>query len=193
MDINEIEAEKYIDYIEANYMQMAQNVNKQFELSKEFIRASIIREIKEYLTPIPIHYEWELDDCPYDYSGIIIQDGYISLNQTVSSFLENEYTGDKEATYESGMGFKYWTYGDKLEYLTRNIGEEILQSSVKYQLEQKFDTVISDEIFELVMDCSHDKVDDYCLSGDFFFCNTAIDFVGIGDMSLRQIVNKKLH
>ena len=28
MDINEIEAEKYIDYIEANYMQMAQNIRR---------------------------------------------------------------------------------------------------------------------------------------------------------------------
>ncbi len=193
MDINEIEVKKYIDYIEANYMEMAKNVNKQFELSKEFIRASIIREIREYLTPIPVHYEWKLDDCPYDYSGIIIQDGYVSLNQTVTSFLENEYTGDKEATYESGRGFNYLTYGDELGYFTMSIAGEILYSSVKNQLEQKFNTDISDELFEEVMDYSHDAVYDYCLASDFFSSDGAIEFVCIGDMTLRHIVNKKSH
>ena len=183
--------EKYINYIEDNYMELASNVDKQFEESKEFIRASIIKEIREYLTPIPVHYEWQPDDCPYDHSGVIIQDGYVDLNQTVSSFLEDEYTGDKIATYESGRGFEYWTYGDRLRYLTMSIAEEILQSSVKKQLEQKFDTVISDELFEEIMDYSHDIVDDYSLSGGFFFYEEAIEFVGIGDMLLRRIVRKK--
>ena len=81
----------YIEYVNSNESKIAKNVNDCFESLKDCIRTELISEIKEYLNPIPVHYDWRPDGNPYDISGEIIKNGYVLLDQTIDSFLENEY------------------------------------------------------------------------------------------------------
>lgn len=94
----------YVKYVYSNTEKIVNAVNNNFKQSKEFIKAELIKTIKNFLNPIPKHYDWEVDYNPFDYSGVIVENGIIDLNQTVLNFLNEEYTGNKVATYLSGMG-----------------------------------------------------------------------------------------
>lgn len=131
------ETKQFSDYINCHITEIVNHINEQFHNSKDFIKAKILHEIKRYLEPLPIHYEWQYDGCPYDCSGELVYDGYVSLNQTISDFLANEYSGQRVPTYESGRGFNYLTYGDKLSDFTRSLADTIMYNSVKSQLKKR--------------------------------------------------------
>lgn len=173
--------------ISGHIEQIANKVNEQFNNSKELIRGKILNKIKGYITPLPIHYEWQNDDCPYDHSGKLIENGIINLNQTITEFLENEYTGGTEATYISGNGLRYNTFGDDLSNFTLKMGGEILYNTTRQYLEDFFGQSIPDEIFDNIMDEYHDEIYDNCLASDFFSYEAAIEFVGIGNIKLTQL------
>ncbi|MGN0466865.1 MAG: hypothetical protein ACI4F9_11050 [Lachnospiraceae bacterium] len=183
----------YSDYVNNNVELIAEEVNRQFEISKDWIKAKIIRKIREYLTPIPAHYEWEEDDCPYDHSGRIVKNGFVSLNQTIDEFLENEYSGNTEATYISGMGLQYNTFGNELSYYTIEIAGEIMYSSIGRHIEKHFNISLSDDELEAVRDkCGDfDRIYDICLATDFFCYEAAIEFTKIGNRKLYQVVKKR--
>jgi len=178
----------YCRYITDNLDKVAARVNKQFESSKKSIKAQILQEIRKYLSPIPVHYEWEYDGCLYDYSGVLKENGYVSLDQSISEFLEKEYSGCTEATYVSHCGLRYLTYGDLLSEFTYGIGEDILQKSVRRLLEEKFETTIPDELFYDIMDECHDIIFDSCLASEFFTYETPVNFIGIGQLKLSQMI-----
>ena len=179
----------YIEYVNSNESKIAKNVNDCFESSKNFIRTELISEIKEYLNPIPVHYDWRPDGNPYDISGEIIKNGYVLLDQTIDSFLENEYSGNTEATYISGMGLIYNTYGDELRYVTMQIAPDIMCSTIKENIENYFDVSLSDEDFEYIEDScrAFDPIYDECLASDFFNYEYAVKFVDIGNIKLNEI------
>lgn len=169
---------------------IAERVNEQFQIEKESIREKLLHEIKEYITPIPIHYKWEHDGCPYDDSGILEPNGTVNLNQTIAEFLENEYTGQKVATYISGSGFYYLNYGDELSYLTREIESDILERTTRKYLEELFDERIPDDVFEEIICDYHDDIYDNCLAFEFFSYEAAMEFVDIGNMKLSDLVEE---
>ena len=179
-----------IEYINNNYEEIVNAVDTQFTVTKEFITAKILCEVRKYITPIPEHFVWENDGCPYDYSGIIRVDGVVDLNQTLYEFLENELTGAKKATYISNYGFHYTTYGDILSYFTLEIAEYILQKTTKQYLEEKLDVCLSEQEFQDVMDDCHDIIYDECIASDFFLWEGAIEFLNIGERSLISIAKK---
>lgn len=185
------ETKQFIDYINCHITEIVNHINEQFHNSKDFIKAKILHEIKGYLEPLPIHYEWQYDGCPYDCSGELVYDGYVSLNQTISDFLANEYSGQKVPTYESGRGFNYLTYGDKLSDFTRSLADTIMYNSVKSQLENVFDIVIDAELFSEIMDDYYNINYIECLADDFFTYEIPIDFVDIGQMKLIQLTKGK--
>ena len=78
----------YVDYVNSNIDELAKYVNKCFDSAKASIKNTLLDSIKSSLKPLPPHYDWEPGDCPYDHSGIIVQNGFVSLDQTVSEFLE---------------------------------------------------------------------------------------------------------
>lgn len=184
---------KYIDYVTSHIDEIAEYVDKCFEESKDFTKAKLLRKIREYLTPLPIHYE-ERDDNnnPYDCSGIIVKSGYISLNQTVMEFLQNEFSGNKEATHISGMGWKYNTYEDELSYYTIEIASDIMFPAIRRFIENEFSVSLSEEEFQNIQEsCGEfDEIYDNCIANEFFFCHPAIEFVGIGDIPLNSIIKK---
>lgn len=77
-----------IDYIKQNEDEIAEYVNSLFLAQKDVIREQLLESLAAMLNPIPTHYEWRSNDCPYDYSGELYEDGKVSLEQTVSEFLE---------------------------------------------------------------------------------------------------------
>ncbi len=184
----EYSIEQYGSYIKEHLDEIVKMVDEQFILSKDFIRAKLIKEIKGYLSPIPVHYKWMYDGCPYDRSGILIEDGYVDTNQTVLEFLQNEYNGNKRASFMSGCGFFYDTYGEELSYCTLEIAGDILYCSVRRALEEFYHTNLSDEMFEELMDEWQDEIYTNCLADEFFSYELAIEFVNIGDIKLFQLI-----
>lgn len=181
---------KYVEFVNNNIEQIAEYVNQSFEQSKEYIRMKLIRLIKAYLVAKPIHYVNEDDGNPYDCSGILVKDGYVSFDQTVTEFLQEEYTGDKEPTYISGMGWHYNTYADDLSYDTINIAYDIMLSVIRRYIENEFTVALSDDDFEDIKSVCRDFDDIYdnCIASDFFFGEPAVEFCGLSDIKLRDLM-----
>ncbi len=179
---------KYVGYVNSHVDEIAEYVNECFEQSKEFIKAKLIRQIRDELSPIPVHYELKYVYDPYDHSGILVEDGYISLDQTIGEFLENEYSGNKKSTYESGRGWNYLTYNDEISYDTLDMASDIMFSAIRRYIENHFDKNISDDDFTDIRD--FDEIYENCKAFDFFNGMGAVEFVGIENMLLKDIVRK---
>ena len=63
-----------------------------------------------------------------------------------------------------------------------------MYNSVKSQLENVFDTTITDELFSEIMDECYDTIYTECLADDFFSYEMPVDFAGIGQMKLTQLI-----
>ena len=170
--------------------EIAKKINEQFELEKDSIKEQLLEEIKGYITPVPTHYEWTRGDCPYDDSGELYVDGLVSLYQTIAEFLENEYTGEKEAVYQNRHGLSYETYGDRIENLARNIGFDILKKITCEYAEKLFNTAISGEDFMKILEKYNYEIYVDSLAFDFIFYERAIRFVRIANMKLSELVEK---
>lgn len=183
----------YVKYVYSNTEKIVNAVNNNFKQSKEFIKAELIKTIKNFLNPIPKHYDWEVDYNPFDYSGVIVENGIIDLNQTVLNFLNEEYTGNKVATYLSGMGWYYETYEDELRYTTMEIASNIMLITIKECIETKFLVKLSENEFEEIRDAclDFDAIYSNCKACDFFFSTSAVEFVGIENIKLIDIIEKK--
>lgn len=184
----EFETKKYREYISEHAKEIGEKVNHQMCKSIDTIRNDFLEAIKEYLDPLPVHYEWQDDGCPYDFSGEMVKNGIVDLNQTVKEFLRHEYTGNKTATFVSGCGFSYDTYGDSLSYYTLERAEDVLHEVTRRELDLAFPNEITDVLYDQIMSFSHDDVYDNCLAYEFFLWEPAIDFVGIGDIKLSELM-----
>ena len=167
-------------------------MNESFEFQKDFIRNSLLLKIQNYFSEgLLTHYEWEPDSDEYwDDSGILIPDGYIDMNQTVSHFLEEEYNGEKTATFISGSGWSYDTYGYDLSDLLLEIGYSIMRGTIEDILQEQFpDIIITDEsLLDLDCDCIYDE--SYTnLFYDWYF---PVEFTGIGELTLNEVKNMPL-
>lgn len=178
------------NYIVQNLGDIIKYINSQLPDMHSYIANRVLGEIRSYLSPLPKHYKWEIDEAvSWDSSGRIVQDGLISLNQTVKTFLEEEYTGDSLATYESGRGLDYMTYIDKLDDFVRYLGAELkIALTVRY-IENDTGIVLEDKDYttvnEFLMD--NDDLDDD-LDIDFFDCNDVMKILGISDVLLGDLV-----
>ena len=178
-------------YITDHAKELGAKVNKKFEEYKADIREQLLCEIQDYLTDGAIHYEWteESWDMPYDHSGSLIMSGEISLDQTVSEFLKDEYTGNKRASFMSGCGWFYDTYSEPFSELTREIGWHILCEVLKQEAIIFLGSDFNEESFDdWCCDCDFDPVYDESLSSDFFFSECAVDFAEIGDILLSDVM-----
>ena len=75
--------QKCIDYIKNNEPEIVEYVNSLFLARKDEIQKRLLEYIAGQLNPIPPHFEWRYVGCPYDYSGALVEQGKISLNQSV--------------------------------------------------------------------------------------------------------------
>ena len=108
--------EKYWEVISSNEDRIIKEINAECDLHKDEIISLVKKIIRRYFGDgMPDHYEWRDDGCTYDISGYIVKTDKVNSNTTIKDFLENEYTGDREPTYESGMGFYHTRYCDGLD------------------------------------------------------------------------------
>ncbi len=181
---------KYVEYVNSHVDEIVEYVNECLERLKEFIKVKMIRRIRDELSPIPVHYEMEFDYNPYDNSGILVEDGYISLDQTVEEFLENEYSGNKIATYERGRGWDYYTYEDEIRSDILTIIGDIMFPAIRRYIENHFGVNLSDdEFYDIQSECfEFDDIYTNSKASDFFDSVATAEFVGIQDMQLKDIV-----
>lgn len=174
-----------LEIIKDHTKEIAKKINEQFEQEKDSIKEQLLEEIRGYITPVPRHYEWTYDD-----SGEIYVDGLVSLDQTIADFLENEYTGEKEAVYQNRHGLRYETYGDRIENLTRNIGFDILKKITCEYAEKLFNTAISREDFMRILEKYNYEIYVDSMAFDFTLYERAIRFVRIEGLKLSELVEK---
>ena len=185
-----MELSKYVEYVNSHSEEIVNYVNACFEESRELIRKKLIRKMRKWLTPLPEHYRWKPGGGPRDHSGRLVEEGKVDINQTVMDFLCEEYDGSKEATYTSGMGWRYNTYGRWLQCDTMEMAEDIMFPAIRRYIEAKFAITLSDEEFGTITDMcdGFDCIYDDSIASDFFFGEGAVEFVGIGDLKLAEII-----
>lgn len=183
--------QQYANYVNSHVEEIARCVDARFEKDRIQIKGKIVEEIKSYITPLPVHFEIKRDNNPFDRSGVLVEDGDVTLNQTIMDFLQNEYTGNKTATYMSGMGWSYDTYEDELGYLTLEMSYEIMILTIREHIESHYCVKLSDDEFEDIKCACYDFDDIYmdCIANEFCCPLEAIKFVGIGDIKLSSFVN----
>ena len=188
-----MEYAQYAEYVANNTGMFMEEVNKSFERSKDLIKGRILNEVRKILTPVPEHFEWRRGGCRYDSSGYLKENGLISLNQTLSDFLDNEYTGASMPTYESGHGLNYCKYGDDLSMFTLDLACNYMRQTIKSIIESKFNISLTEEdMFTIGKDCDdYDRIYDECIASEFFSWEGPVEFCGIGDMQLSEIIGKK--
>lgn len=170
---------RYEKYIEAHAEEIAQLVNQDFENNKDELKIKVLHIIWGYIHPVPPHYIW-VNSCPYDIFGELKKDGMIDLNQTIAEFLEHEYTGNvnSSATYVSACKINWDTYGDRLGFDLQKRTEECLKFA--------FPDITNEEI-EYAFNKKLDNVYGLSYVSDFFFYEKAIEFLGIGDVLLKDL------
>ena len=121
---------------------------------------------------MPVHYEWRASNCQFDFSGSLHPKGRISPRITLGEFLAEEYTGDRKASYISGCGWNYPTYGDDLSYFTLAVGEQIMEQVLCRYV--NFCTLSREEQYEL-RDEIHDIFYDNTLINEFFWAESLFE------------------
>lgn len=181
----------YLNYINSHMADIAKYTDNYFERLKDYIYRELKSEIISYITPVPTHYEWEWDGCPWDNSGQLREEGKISLDQTVEQFLMEEYTGNKIASYCSGCGFFWLKYKDILEYKVRELSVVLMVKAIKEYLEKEFSCVLSrqdmDDLWDIT-DCWND-IYDYSMLLTFDIDTEAVKFVGLDTVKLYSLIS----
>ena len=175
------------------FTQEVNTLHSLFLAQKDVIREQLLESLAAMLNPIPTHYEWRSNDCPYDYSGELYEDGKVSLEQTVSEFLESKYTGASRATYVSHYGLSYNTYGDSLSDDTLEIGCSIMTDGIKDFVQRNAgipcERFSREEFFDIKTECNEfDPIYDECRASDFFWATAAVEFAGIDKMTLKEVL-----
>lgn len=182
--------QRYNDYIDNHANNIINYVDQYFAESKEKIKEDVLKMVKSFLSANPIHYVVDTSNCTYDNSGELVDKGKISLNQTIQSFLEHEYTGYRSATYEPGCGYTYPTYGDELNDKVGEYGYNIMKQLIKKYLEDHLEESIADYNFKELEDesCGFDEILGDSIVIKFNYYDFVFELVGIDDqLALKDI------
>ena len=183
----------YVRFLDEHSDECIQQVNQLFLAKKEELKEELLDMIKICASPLPPHYEWEPDPCdpPWDHSGRLAECGTVSPELTITEFLDNEYTGPfrKRATFCSGCGWHYETWGDEISGDTLNLGHEVMLEGIRVMLEKAFGQKITeDELHAVEEERSFDDIFDECPASDFFSATGAAEFAGIADLTLSDLL-----
>lgn len=91
----------------------------------------------------------------------------------------------------SGMGFSYDTYGDYISYDTLNFAYDIMFSTIKEFIEEHFNVKLTDkQIDDIRFECNDfDGIYDNSTTNLFFYWEYTIEFLGIGQLQLIEVLN----
>ena len=181
------------EFINSHADEIVQYVNKTLLDFMPELKNKVLDKIKEYLDPQPKHFDWVDNGDPYDYSGEIRENGYISLSQTLESFLE-EYTGAKEATHVSHYGWHYTTYGDKIaEFVFPTVCALMIDSVFEFLGNKLNSTFSEDEKQDILFECDDfDSIYDSSLATNFYACESSLEYLEIdNNLMLSDIMGKR--
>lgn len=188
----EARIKQYGDFVTEHAIEIAQKTDELLyerrpEL-RELVQDLIIGSIDDEM----IHYEKYWDDwCTWDCSGEIRPNGHIDLNLTIEDFLENELTGARMATFTSGCGWNYLTYGDDIEDDIRDWSYNVMRDAIQESIEKEFDVSMPDKELDNVfytIDDAIEEISEESEVNEFFWWNHAVDVVGIGNVKLKDIL-----
>ena len=188
-------ADDGVQYIEDHLKEVCQAVDDKIEESSDEIEKQIFDYIREHVNADTKHLEWDFDGCPYDHSGILVEKGTIDLSQSLGVFLNEEYTGQRIPTFESGCGWHYECFGEPLATFSWDIAEAILKKVINTMIENHFHINMENEmakdkeLFADILDEVHDLVFDDSLVSSFFFPGFAVEWLGIEDITIQEILN----
>lgn len=185
--------EKYVNYISEHMKELSDEIEKAFEDKKDTFKKAFIEEIKDALIPVPVHYRWVDDGCPYDHSGELIEDGLIDLDQTLIEFLLFEYSGYKTPTFDSGCGFRYDYYHELIDRYTFDLSFHFTTDIMRNRLNEVFnDNIDEDYIYDIL-----DKADEFMfeirLSSHAFeyeLSEETAQIYGLSDTTLSDILKE---
>ena len=188
--MTEKELKTYVDYVNSHIKEISKDVDIEFNNQKSKLKRITLKKIKTCLNNA--HYEWKMnfEDNPYDYSGVIEENGNISLNQTISQFFENEFTGNRTATYENYHGWNYDTYEKQFSDFSFEIAFNIMRNVIKNCIEKHFNVIISNNnLDDIQMECNcFDDIYSTSMTCDFFSASAFVEFLEIDKIKLKDIV-----
>lgn len=182
-------ADDGVQYIEDHLKEICQAVDDKIEESSDEIEKQIFDYIKKHVKADTKHLEWDFDGCPYDHSGILVEKGTIDLSQSLGVFLNEEYTGQRIPTFESGHGWHYECFEDLLSELTIDIAENILKKITRAFIEKHFGIQLNEDIFDEILDKVHDLIYYDTLVSSFFSSEFVLEWLAIEDITIQEILN----
>ena len=163
-----------------NLQEMTDKINKELS-NKKVIKKMFIDFLNRRIGVETTHYVWKRGYCSYDCSGELRRDGYIDLNKTIYEILNDEYTGNSIATYNSGCGLDWETYmesfGQDLFDFAKGILEDTVRTTIKEKLNYDFQD--DDEWIEFSENGVY-QFDDLCCNTNwtaFFFPSNVDDVI----------------
>lgn len=183
-------------YIYSNLDMFRNKLNDAFNNSKELLKLEVIKLVQNIFKNYkPIHYKWYIDDSGYiyDWSGDIRKVGDINTNKTtLIQFLEDEYTGNWIATYESGHGRLWETWDDYLINDTLAIGYTIYRKTICDLLPVELTDNEFEYIYETVADRELYFESPYCHCFSPSMLLSYIDDEEFNNILLHDILNIKI-
>ena len=180
----------YTDYICGNVLSVAERINMYFDDHEEEIRKRLLDIVRNTVMCHPEHYDWVSKHTDRrGYGGRLVENGQISLDQTLNSFL-TEYTGGHNLMYRNIKEIVWDTYGDELSGEFDNVGRLALLAALKEILNEQFNASLADNMVEdIYIYCPDgDEVFDNCKAAEFFSAGDVVETYDIGDMLLSDIV-----
>lgn len=184
---------QYIDYMVDHFEEICKAIDDAFEKRKPEIIERLSGLLSAELGDGNLtHYEWYKDDCYWDDSGNVREDGLVDLDQTVEEFL-HELTGTWIATFESHHGKSYDRYSDSFSYDTLDLGEEIMSDAILQCLSKAFPGKEWDDenLLDGIRDVMHDPFYNNTRTYEFFDAEGAFDFAGLMDKPLTDFVSER--
>lgn len=173
---------EYIPILEdlaVNFDEICKEINAEFLRQKDDIRNFMSTLIADIALDGMPKFEWHPNNDPYDRSGELRYNGKLPRSTRVRQLIDDEYSGEKEPTYESGCGWRFNTYGDSLNMESIDVGETIMWDVLSRHIPEDL-TEVDDLDFK---DIIHDTFYDNTITYNFFFTEGVFDFLGISEDS----------
>ena len=173
------ELEKYANYVENPSKELIQEVNIFIKKSKLYLNNSFIKELQKYLFDNAIEYKYDLD--PESITDVLIKQN-IDLEQTVEEFLSKSYSENKRYN-------KQLSYAEEMDTFILILSIDIVNDFIEEYFKNKLNIELSNEDRDYILLRSELRF--YSIMGPFDAIALA-EFVGITDMSLKNVKNYKV-
>ena len=194
--------EKCVDYYYTNSDGLIYLINQQKDSYAKDLHNKIISILEDWLIPFAVHYDLETFD-PTSFIAepsqtSIVTNGIISTNQTINSFLTNEYTGDTFPvnqeilnTVTTNTDYTFPTYGSDLNEHLDHYCFDFLYDFLFTHFSTHFNCDIDEATFDSISESCYyfDYIRDNSFLAKSLYCSSALKLCGLSpNTMLYQIV-----